>query len=32
LSEREEAMGMSDEERLGCQARVKGDVEVEIEA
>lgn len=31
-NEREEAMGMSGDERLGCQATVKGDVTVEPEA
>lgn len=31
LNEREEAMGMSGDERLGCQATIKGDVTVELE-
>ncbi|MDD5102995.1 MAG: 2Fe-2S iron-sulfur cluster-binding protein [Candidatus Peribacteraceae bacterium] len=30
-NEREEAMGMTGDERLGCQATVKGDVTVELE-
>lgn len=32
LNEREEAMGMDGDERLGCQARIKGDVTVELES
>ncbi|MFH0851644.1 MAG: 2Fe-2S iron-sulfur cluster-binding protein [Candidatus Peregrinibacteria bacterium] len=32
LNEREEAMGISGDERLGCQATVKGDVTVELES
>ncbi|MFH0851283.1 MAG: 2Fe-2S iron-sulfur cluster-binding protein [Candidatus Peregrinibacteria bacterium] len=32
VNEREEAMGISGEERLGCQATVKGDVMVEVES
>ena len=31
-NEREEMMGMGNDERLGCQATVKGDVTVELEA
>lgn len=31
LNEREEAMGMTGDERLGCQTTVKGDVTVEPE-
>ncbi|MDO8468927.1 MAG: 2Fe-2S iron-sulfur cluster-binding protein [Candidatus Peribacter sp.] len=30
-NEREEAMGMSGDERLGCQALIKGDATVELE-
>ncbi|MFH1443945.1 MAG: 2Fe-2S iron-sulfur cluster-binding protein [Candidatus Peregrinibacteria bacterium] len=32
LNEREEAMGLEGDERLGCQALVKGDATVEPEA
>jgi len=32
LNDREEAMGMSGDERLGCQAVVKGDATVELES
>ncbi|MDD5041143.1 MAG: 2Fe-2S iron-sulfur cluster-binding protein [Candidatus Peribacteraceae bacterium] len=31
LNEREEAMGVGGEERLGCQATIKGDATVELE-
>lgn len=31
LNEREEAMGVGGEERLGCQAAVSGDATVELE-
>ncbi len=30
-NDREEAMGLSGDERLGCQAAIKGDVTVELE-
>ncbi|MFH0769752.1 MAG: 2Fe-2S iron-sulfur cluster-binding protein [Candidatus Peregrinibacteria bacterium] len=31
LNDREEMMGMANDERLGCQATVQGDVTVQIE-
>ena len=31
-NDREEAMGVSGEERLGCQATIKGDATVELES
>lgn len=31
MNDREEMMGMTGDERLGCQATIKGDVTVEVE-